>query len=373
MAGSYLNGLNVFSTSGWPRRLPSLKLAIMITSRLSLLGTLAAAGLVLLGVGFSIPLRAAEDSPRFVIVIHGGAGSSPAQLTVADNAARREGLRKALQAGVDILKGGGSSLDAVEAAIRMMEEDPQFNAGRGAVLNAVGQCELDASIMDGRTKSCGAVASITRAKHPITVARSVMEKTRHVLLGGAGADAFAHESGADMVERDYFITEKQKAQLERVQARTREGAGMPAAGEAAETGRIGTVGCVAMDSKGNLAAGTSTGGLVNKRFGRIGDSPVVGAGTYADNATCAVSGTGIGEEFIRHAVAYDVSARMNYQKEGVQQAVRHVIHQTLKPGQGGLIAVDHEGHVAIEYNTAGMASAVADSAGRFDVNWPAGK
>jgi len=312
--------------------------------------------------------RSAEGPARYVIVIHGGAGSSSANLTPEENVSRREGLSRALQAGVAILKSGGTSLDAVEAAIRVMEDDPQFNAGRGAVLNAVGQCELDASIMDGRTRACGAVASITRAKHPITVARGVMTKTRHVLLGAAGADTFAEETGVEMVEREYFITDKQKARLERVQAREKEGAALDDADP--NWSWIGTVGCVALDTHGNLAAGTSTGGLVNKRFGRIGDSPVVGAGTYADNATCAVSGTGIGEEFIRNAVAYDVSAQMRYRQASVQEAVKRVIHETLKKGQGGLIAVDREGNVAIEFNTAGMTAAVADGSGRFEVKWP---
>ncbi|NIP95711.1 MAG: isoaspartyl peptidase/L-asparaginase, partial [Akkermansiaceae bacterium] len=283
------------------------------------------------------------------------------------NIAHYEGLKRALEAGVGVLKTGGSSLDAVEAAIRVMEDDPVFNAGRGAVLNARGEAELDASIMDGRTRKCGAVASATRTRHPITVARLVMEKTRHVLLGAEGVDAFAIRQGAERVERAWFVTERQRRRLERLQKKS--GALSP---EEILAGRIGTVGCVALDASGNLAAGTSTGGLVNKLHGRIGDSPIVGAGTYADNATCAVSGTGIGEEFIRHAVAYDVSARMKYAEQTVTQAVGTILRDTLKPNQGGLIAVDREGTVVMDFNTGGMACAAADASGRFEIRWPRG-
>ena len=235
--------------------------------------------------------------PRYAIAIHGGAGSAPSAFSAEQNIARHDGLKKALQAGQKILDGGGTSLDAVEAVIRILEDDPLFNAGRGAVLNAEGKAELDASIMDGRNKACGA------------------------------------DRPAD---------------------------------------RIGTVGCVALDSHGNLAAGTSTGGLMMKRFGRVGDSPLVGAGTYADNATCAVSCTGVGEEFIRNAIAYDVSAQMKYAKADLDSAVSKNLEQTLKPGYGGIIALDREGNIAMEYNTKGMACAAADASGKFEVRWPRG-
>lgn len=312
-------------------------------------------------------LPAQEAQKRYAIAVHGGAGSSPSPTNAASNLAKHEGLKEALTAGQKILAAGGSSLDAVEAAIRVMEDNPVFNAGRGAVLNAEGQAELDASIMDGRTRSCGAVASATRTRHPITVARLVMEKTRHVLLGAEGVDAFARKMGAEREEPSWFITERQRERLKRTQKKS--GALVP--GESLAD-KIGTVGCVALDSKGNLAAGTSTGGLNNKLFGRIGDSPIIGAGTYADNATCAVSGTGIGEEFIRHAVAYDLSARMRYAGQTVAQAAEKILRETLRPNQAGLIAIDRNGAIVMDYNTKGMACAAADSNGRWEIRWPRG-
>jgi beta-aspartyl-peptidase (threonine type) len=326
-----------------------------------------AAPLLLLLLLATTSLQAQEPAKRYAIAVHGGAGSSPSTTDAAGNLAKHEGLKEALEAGQKILAAGGSSLDAVEAAIRVMEDNPAFNAGRGAVLNAEGQVELDASIMDGRTKKCGAVASATRTRHPITVSRLVMEKTRHVLLGAEGVDAFAQKMGAQREERSWFVTEPQRARLQRVQKKS--GALTP---REALSARIGTVGCVALDAKGNLAAGTSTGGLTNKLFGRIGDSPIIGAGTYADNATCAVSGTGIGEEFIRHAVAHDLSARMKYAGQTVQQAADKILRKTLQPNQAGLIAVDRMGTIVMDYNTRGMACAAADSSGRWEIRWPRG-
>ncbi|MFP6866806.1 MAG: isoaspartyl peptidase/L-asparaginase [Roseibacillus sp.] len=312
-------------------------------------------------------LHGQEPQLRYAIVVHGGAGSPPSATDAARNIAKYDGLKQALEAGQKILEAGGSSLDAVEAAIRLMEDNPVFNAGRGAVLNANGEAELDASIMDGRTKKCGAVASATRTRHPITVSRLIMEKTRHILLGAEGVDAFAQKMGAERQERSWFVTDRQRERLERLQKKS--GALTPVEDLA---GRIGTVGCVALDAKGNLAAGTSTGGLVNKLFGRIGDSPIIGAGTYADNATCAVSGTGIGEEFIRHAVAYDLSARMKYAGKTVTQAAHKILRETLQPNQAGLIAVDRKGTIVMDFNTRAMACAAADSNGRFEIRWPRG-
>jgi beta-aspartyl-peptidase (threonine type) len=258
-----------------------------------------------------------------------------------------------------------------------LENNPIFNAGKGAVLNDAGGVELDASIMDGATKACGAVAGTTIAKSPITLARAVMTETRHVLLAADGADAFAKETGAVLVENDYFVTEHQQARWkkskgkaqEKVDATAGDGA---AANESEEelSKRIGTVGCVALDSKGNLAAGTSTGGLMMKKFGRVGDSPIVGAGTYADNETCAVSCTGVGEEFIRNAIAYDVHARIKYAKADLKAAVRTQLEDVLKPGYGGIIALGADGKVVMDFNTGGMACGVADSGGTFDVRWP---
>ena len=299
---------------------------------------------------------------QFAIVVHGGAGSSGLNLTDEQRAAREASLERAIKVGLKILREGGSSLDAVEQTIRVLEDDPHFNAGRGAVMNNKGSHELDASIMDGSNKACGAVAGVTTVKNPISLARLVMTKTRHVLLGGAGADKFAEQQGVELVEQNYFFTERQLRALRKAQQEQPK-----AAGNNSEK-HMGTVGCAALDKHGNLAAGTSTGGLTNKQFGRIGDSPIVGAGTYADNATCAVSCTGIGEHYIRNAVAYDISAQMAYKKVSVDEAVKRVIEKTLKPGYGGIIAVDRDGAISMRFNTAGMARAAADSSGRFEVH-----
>ncbi len=306
---------------------------------------------------------AQNDAPTYAIAIHGGAGSKPADDT--DRDLRTAGLNEALSVGETILKDGGTSLDAVEAVIRAMEDLPQFNAGRGAVFNAAGAHELDASIMDGRDRSCGAVAGVRTIRHPITLARRVMTDTRHVLLTADGAETFADELGSDtdgnkVIERvsnDWFSTEEQRQNLKKAQAMN----------ETPDAFRIGTVGCVALDSHGNIAAGTSTGGLTNKRFGRVGDSPIVGAGTFADNSTCGVSCTGVGEDFIRHAVAFNIAARMEYLGESVEDAVtatlRHEAHKTI----GGVIAVAKNGEITMQFNTEGMNRAAADSSGRREI------
>lgn len=293
---------------------------------------------------------------RYAIAVHGGAGSAPESFTPQENRARRESLRRALKIGNDILSDGGKAVDAVESVIRFLEDDPQFNAGKGAVFHAEGGHELDASIMDGKTKACGAVAAVTTVKNPISLARLVMTKTPHVLLASKGADRFAREMGVELVDPTYFDTEAKR----RAWQRGRKRGAAPSSG---------TVGCVALDRHGDLAAGTSTGGLTNKRFGRVGDSPIIGAGTYADNQTCAVSCTGIGEEFIRHVVAYDVSALMKYGRLTLGDAVDTIIHRRLKPGSGGIIAVSRDGEIRMDYNTRGMACAAADSSGRFEVRW----
>lgn len=313
--------------------------------------------LVLAGLTTTPAEMSAQDQskPAYAIAIHGGAGGSPKSLTDSQRQARLASLEKALDRGVEILADGGKSLDAVEAVIRILEDDPQFNAGRGAVMNERGEFELDASIMDGRDRSCGAVAGVRTVKNPITLARRVMTETRHVLLATHGADAFAKSQNLPLVEQDYFRT---KARQEAYERRKRK----EQAAEAVDA--KGTVGCVALDKHGNLAAGTSTGGLMFKRYGRVGDSPIVGAGTYADNASCAVSGTGVGEHFIRHAVAYDISARLRYGRQSLDEAVEQVIHKTLKPGHGGVIAVGADGSIAMQFNTEGMARAAADANGK---------
>jgi beta-aspartyl-peptidase (threonine type) len=297
---------------------------------------------------------------RFALALHGGAGGDPAQMTAADRQAVEASLAAALQIGVGILVAGGTSLAAVERVIRHLEDDPLFNAGRGAVYNSAGGHELDASIMDGNGLACGAVAGVTTVKNPISLARLVMTKTRHVLLAGAGAEKFAEEMQVDRVEPTYFDTDKQFQSWQRAKAKAEKAA------ESNEPHK-GTVGCVALDQAGNLAAGTSTGGITNKKFGRVGDSPIVGAGTYADNATCAVSCTGVGEEFIRHAIAYDISARLAYQQQTLADAVSINLRKRLQPGDGGIIAVGRDGAIVTDFTTGGMASALADSTGRREV------
>ena len=274
-------------------------------------------------------------------------------------------LEKALAIGVKVLDGGGASLDAVEKVIRFLEDDPHFNAGKGAVFNSAGGHELDASIMDGKTKACGAVAAVRTVKNPISLAWLVMTKTRHVLLTSDGAEKFADEMQVERVENAWFDTEKarQEWELRKKADAAKQSRAVPATNGRGFEEHYGTVGCVALDAAGNLAAGTSTGGLTNKKYGRVGDSPIVGAGTYADNATCAVSCTGTGEEYIRHAVAYDISARLAYLKQPLKDAVSHNLRQRLKPGDGGIIAVDADGTIALDYTTGGMARAAADASG----------
>ncbi len=314
--------------------------------------------------------KTSQDRPpvKFAIAIHGGAGSMAASLTDSQKAAYEKSLTAALRQGRDMLNDGTAALDVVEQVIRTLEDDPLFNAGRGAVFNAAGSHELDASIMDGRDRSCGAVAGVRTVKNPVSLARLVMTKTPHVLLAADGAEQFAEEMEVERVETTYFDTDRQRqrwqAARQAIDSRRQES---PPTTANQKDEKMGTVGCVVLDRHGNLAAGTSTGGLTNKRYGRIGDSPIIGAGTFADNATCAVSCTGIGEHFIRNAVAYDVSARMEYKGEPVADAVAHILHQKLQPGYGGIIAVSRSGEIALDFNTPAMFRAAADSNGRFEV------
>jgi beta-aspartyl-peptidase (threonine type) len=278
-------------------------------------------------------------------------------------ASYRAGLAAALDAGYDILQHGGSALDAVTAAVRIMEDDPQFNAGRGAVLNHDGDAELDASIMDGHGPRAGAVAGVRHVRNPVELARLVMEKSPHVLLVADGAEEFALEQGVVLVPRTYFRTAERERELE--EARRAES-------ERLDTARPpggGTVGAVALDAAGHLAAATSTGGLTNKHRGRVGDSPIIGAGTYAEDGVCAVSGTGEGEFFIRQVVAYDICALVKYRHLAVAEAVREVIHEKLKRtgGEGGVIAVDRDGNIALDFNSVGMFRGARDSTGKREI------
>ena len=290
-----------------------------------------------------------------VLVVHGGAGTiTRARMTPASEAAVRSALEEALRAGHAEVMAGRPALDAVVSAIAILEDDPAFNAGRGGVFAADGTVRHDASIMDGASGLAGASTGTLHVRHPIRLARRVMEASPHVLLAGAGAEEFAIGEGLELVPNAFFHTERRRQSLEAVQARERDASGALAPPEAWQM--HGTVGAVALDAGGHLAAGTSTGGMTNKRWGRIGDSPVIGAGTYADDATCGVSATGHGEFFIRLAVARDIAARMAYLGEDVGTAAGHVIGTTLTDagGTGGVIALDAQGRAALPFNTEGM-------------------
>ncbi|VTU35290.1 isoaspartyl peptidase/L-asparaginase family protein [Variovorax sp. RA8] len=296
-----------------------------------------------------------------VIAIHGGAGTiSAAALDAGAAQAYHEALRAIVQAGQALLLGGASALDAVCLAVEMLEECPLFNAGRGAVFTHAGTHELDAAVMNGADLRAGAIACVSRIRRPVRAARAVMEDGAHVLLVGAGAEDFARERGLEMVDPAWFSTEARRAQLERAQAAGRvalDHDGTANTGAPLDEGRkFGTVGAVALDMQGHLAAATSTGGMTNKRVGRVGDSPLIGAGTYADDKRAAVSCTGSGEMFIRAAAAYDVCARMRYAGQSLAQAAQAVVMQSLPSigGSGGLIAVDRNGNVCMPFNTDGM-------------------
>ncbi len=303
-----------------------------------------------------------QETKMIAIAIHGGAGViSREQLGADDGASYRAGLGAALDAGYAVLERGGSSLDAVTAAVRLLEDDPQFNAGKGAVLAHDGYAELDASIMDGSNLAAGAVTGLRHVKNPIDLARRVMENSPHVFLAGAGAEEFALTQGIALVPNEYFITPVRKQQLERVlQGRTQP---------RNELSGLGTVGAVAVDARGNVAAATSTGGMTNKRWGRIGDAPVIGAGTYANNASCAVSATGHGEYFIRSVVAYDLCALVEYRGWSLEKAAREVVQGKLvqRGGEGGVIAVDPRGKVVMEFNSPGMFRGMRDASGRREI------
>jgi beta-aspartyl-peptidase (threonine type) len=314
--------------------------------------------LALLTATFMFVLTAgAQEAKKFMLVIHGGAGTiNRKNMTPERQREYRAALEQALRTGQAVLARGGSSLDAVEATVRFMEDSPLFNAGKGAVFTHEGKNELDAAIMDGKTKKAGSVAGVTIIRNPITAARAVMEKSKHVMMTGRGAELFATKMGLEIVDPSYFWTERRWKALQ--DELLKEQSEKPQASlVVADENRFGTVGAVALDQSGNLAAATSTGGTTNKMYGRIGDSPIIGAGTYADNETCAVSATGAGEFFIRWTVAYDIAALMKYRGLSVQQAADQVINKTLKavPGaEGGVIALDAKGNFALPFNSEGM-------------------
>ena len=284
----------------------------------------------------------------FTLAVHGGAGTIPsATMTPAKEAAYRAGLARALRAGYAVLENGGAALDAVTAAVCALEDDPLFNAGRGAVYTRDGTQEMDAAIMDGRNRSAGAVAGLYGPKNPILAARAVMERTPHVLMIGAGALKVAREAGLPFGDRDYFFTQERWDALQSTLA-------LQGRDDGDASRKHGTVGAVARDAQGNLATATSTGGMTAKLAGRVGDSPVIGAGTFADNETCAVSATGHGELFIRWAAAHEIAARMRHRSESLLVAAEHVTLHDLPKDSGGLIAVGADGSVALPFNSEGM-------------------
>jgi beta-aspartyl-peptidase (threonine type) len=324
--------------------------------------------LLLLAATFVFTLSAAAQTAKAMMVVHGGAGTiRKGSMTAEIEAQYREKLAEALRAGHAILVAGGSSLDAVEAAIRILEDSPLFNAGKGAVFTHEGRNELDASIMDGKTLKAGAVAGVTIIRNPIRAARAVMDQSKHVMMAGRGAELFATKAGLEIVDPSYFWTERRwKALQQELLEEQKKPATQP---DHIEPEKFGTVGAVALDRHGNLAAGTSTGGMTNKMFGRIGDSPVIGAGTYADNNSCAVSATGDGEYFIRLGVARDIAALMQYRGMAVREAADEVIHRKLTGlgGGGGVIALDRQGNFAMPFNTEGMYRGWIDAEGRVTV------
>lgn len=347
--------------------------------RKSLLLSLAATFILL-----PVPSSAQKAHPphRWAIVLHGGAGViERSSMTPKAEAEYRAGLTQAIEAGAKVLDKGGTSLDAIETAIRLLEDNPLFNAGRGAVFTADGKNEMDAAIMDGATLKAGAVAGVMRTRHPISAARAVMEKTQWVLLSGSGADDFAASVGLEMEPPSYFFTERRWQSLIRYLKKHNlpippRPAGVPppptrplAFFETPEAHKYGTVGVVALDRYGNIAAGTSTGGLTGKQWGRIGDSPQIGSGTYASNQSCAVSGTGTGEFFIRLGIAREVCNLVQFRHMRLQAAADEVIHKELEAlhGDGGVIAITPDGQMAWSFNTPGMFRARLREGGKLQV------
>ncbi len=324
--------------------------------------------LLLLAFLFAVSPALAQNSP-IALAIHGGAGTITREnMTEEDEAAYRAALETALRAGHAVLESGGSSLDAVVAAIQSMEADPLFNAGVGAVLTEEGVAELDASIMSGADLDAGAVAGVRTVASPIALARAVMEQSPHVMMASTGAEAFALSVGIPAVDNALFVTPSRRRALERtLERRNRTGALPDSFSVGAE--RMGTVGAVALDRMGNLAAGTSTGGMTAKQFGRVGDAPIIGAGTYADNETAAISATGHGEYFIRGVVAHDVASMMRYTGLSLSASANAVIHGRLTDlgGTGGIIAIDRQGNVSMPFNTSGMYRGMISTDGEMTI------
>jgi len=308
-----------------------------------------------------IGMAQAADPPHWALAIHGGAGGIPKDLPAAEIERIRAALKEALQAGADVLAAGGDSLDAVQRTVHVMESSGVLNCGRGAVLNHEGFAELDAALMSGRDHRSGSVAALRHVANPIDLARIVMDRTPHVLIVGLGAEQLAREQGLPVMPDSYFVTERRRRELERAL----EAAKHPEKRAALPWQPMGTVGAVALDVHGNLAAATSTGGLTNKHYGRVGDSPIIGAGTFAENGVCAVSATGAGEYFIRYTAASEVCARVKYQGKDIGTAAREVIAQIKQAGgEGGLIAIDGSGRIAMPYSSATMLRGASSSADR---------
>ena len=301
-----------------------------------------------------------REPNSFAIVIHGGAGGIKKEyFTEVQQAAYSEKLEEALEAGYAILESGGISLDAIQAAINIMEDSPLFNAGKGAVYNSDGNQEMDAAIMDGNTLNAGAVAGVNHIKNPILAARMVMDSSKHVLLSGKGAEIMAAKYGIEMVDSSYFFTEKRMNQLKKLQGKEKTELDHTAfliKNELIDDHKYGTVGAVAIDKNGNIAAGTSTGGMTNKKYGRIGDVPIIGAGTYANNLTCGISATGTGEYFIRTVAAHEVSSLINFKGFSPTKALHEVLFNQIGPlgGEGGMILIDKHGEVYWDFNSSGM-------------------
>lgn len=321
-------------------------------------------------------VSAQKKAGQYVLVIHGGAGTIlKKNMSPEMEEAYKASLKRALEKGYGVLQSGGSSLDAVEATVRILEDDSLFNAGKGAVFTHEGRNELDAAIMNGKTRAAGAVAGVTVIRNPVSAARAVMEKSEHVMMIGPGAEKFAKEAGLEIVDPSYFRTESrwkglQKALKEDSLASAKSNAYTNPAklGIINKDNKFGTVGAVALDKQGNLAAATSTGGMTNKKYGRVGDSPIIGAGTYANNNTVAVSCTGWGEYYIRNVVAYDLSALMEYKGLSVQDAGKTVIKKVGDMGgDGGLIALDKNGNMAMPFNTEGMYRGAVTKDGKIEI------
>jgi beta-aspartyl-peptidase (threonine type) len=321
------------------------------------------------GILFSQKTKAAE--PNFALVIHGGAGTIlKSNITPELEKAYSDKLNEALKAGYDTLSKGGTSLDAIVVSIRIMEDSPLFNAGKGSVFTADGLNEMDAAIMDGKTLKAGSVAGVHILKNPITAARCVMEKSQHVMMVGAGAEKFARTCNCDTADAAYFFDQKRWDQLQKIKNEEKtkldHGSLTPSA---YPDQKFGTVGVAALDKYGNIAAGTSTGGMTNKKYGRVGDAPIIGAGTYANNKTCAISCTGHGEFFMRSVVAHDVSALMEYKGLSLEKAADEVVNKKLKEmgGEGGLIGIDAKGNITMPFNSAGMYRGYMKSDGKKEI------